>query len=397
MRTRHSRAMAEASGALNEIELRRVLRTAVADHDYRGPVELLAPVVADRDLSELTRRAGYHRVSASVFLSLHGLPGIRSGALGALKHTYLRGASRQLLTLNELEALAGRFAQVGLPWLLLKGAALAETIYQPPELRVYNDIDVLVAPGDLRGAVALLEEQGGQLLDRNWTLISREVRGQVHVLLASGSVVDLHWHVLNRDEVRSRFGVQTTTEMARARTVRIGASAIPTLAAGSTLVHICLHGALSGGDRLQWLQDIDRAVRHLGCSWDEVVERADEWRARLPVAVMLQRAARTLGTHVPSEASGAPLSCIVGQRPADFDRRWRTAGTGTARPSRPSCETATARRPGTVTSHWSRRRRIGNATRRRRLAAISRRRGCRPRPGRASDWVATCGGRSQRD
>jgi hypothetical protein len=57
--------------------------------------------------------------------------------------------------------------QAGVPWLVVKGPALAE-LHGAPDLRAYSDLDVLVPSAAFGDALAALESAGAAVLARNW-------------------------------------------------------------------------------------------------------------------------------------------------------------------------------------------------------------------------------------
>jgi hypothetical protein len=59
-----------------------------------------------------------------------------------------------------IDQLLAAFAIVGIPIILLKGAALAHRIYPRPEMRPMVDIDVLIDPADMERAVAITRGLG---------------------------------------------------------------------------------------------------------------------------------------------------------------------------------------------------------------------------------------------
>ena len=73
-------------------------------------------------------------------------------AFVALAHRHRRAAlAREACVDNLLEA----FATVGIPVILLKGAALSHLIYSAPKLRPMVDVDLLINPADVERAVIL--------------------------------------------------------------------------------------------------------------------------------------------------------------------------------------------------------------------------------------------------
>jgi hypothetical protein len=91
---------------------------------------------------------------------------------------------------------------------------------------------------------------------------------------------------------------------------------VRTLDPTDTLIHLCLHAAISGGDRLVWVKDIERAVAVRPPDWDELVSRCARWSVGAPVGLMLARAAAFLGAEVPGTALrtllGRGTSVVIG-------------------------------------------------------------------------------------
>ncbi len=186
------------------------------------------------------------------------------------------------------------------PWVAFKGPVLAEAVYSRPDLRAYVDLDLLVAPSRLADAMQTLERAGGAVLDRNWLLARQRMHGELHVRMPTGSIVDLHWHVLNDPLLRSAFTVDTDELIRRARIVGIAGMQVPTFDETDTLVQLALHAAMAGGNRLLWCKDLEQAVTNGDPDWDQVIARARAANAGPPVAVMLALASRALCFDIPS-------------------------------------------------------------------------------------------------
>jgi hypothetical protein len=67
---------------------------------------------------------------------------------------------RSKLILDELSALTRAFSHAGVSYFLLKGSALAPTLYPDPLLRPMFDIDMMVQPDDVAHARSLLTDRG---------------------------------------------------------------------------------------------------------------------------------------------------------------------------------------------------------------------------------------------
>ncbi len=127
------------------------------------------------------------------------------------------------------------------------------------------------------------------------------MRGQLSVLLPTGTQVDLHWHLLSNQRLRAQFSISMEGLFARRREVQLGDQRVATLSPADTLVHLAVHACLSGGNRLVWIKDVEQCVLKQSPEWSEVVERAHEWSAGLVVAIQLARTMRVLPLDVPRE------------------------------------------------------------------------------------------------
>lgn len=135
----------------------------------------------------LAALAEAHGVAPLLFKRLSELPvQLAAPVVQTLESSYYQSAGRAQLLKAELDRLAGAFDQAGLPWLPLKGAALAWDIYPDPALRPMNDLDLLVAPRDLLAAVRLAAGLGYRFEKLSY-----------HALLRGGPAaaipLELHW------------------------------------------------------------------------------------------------------------------------------------------------------------------------------------------------------------
>lgn len=184
----------------------------------------------------------------------------------------------------------------GIDWLVLKGPALAHSVYPRPDLRHYVDLDLLVPPADFGRLLELLEDAGYHLVDRNWPLLARELPGELRLRSPRGVLLDLHWSIFNDAARRATFRAPTAALLADRRLLPAG---FPALSATDQLVHAGIHAALSGANRLGWLLDVHLAATG-PIDWSSVVAAAQRIGAGPSLAVVLDRTSRLLATSVPA-------------------------------------------------------------------------------------------------
>jgi hypothetical protein len=187
----------------------------------------------------------------------------------------------------------------GVEPVVVKGPVLALDAYPEPGLRSYVDLDVVVPPQALGPVLTALGRAGFTVLDRNWPLMRELEVGEIRIQAPSGGAVDLHWHLVNEAAARRAFRLDRALWADRLRRVDLGGAPVLTLDPLLTLVHLGVHGALSGGHRLLWLTDLQRVLLRHDPDWDEVVATARASRTGPPLQVMLSRLRRVLGHPVP--------------------------------------------------------------------------------------------------
>jgi hypothetical protein len=75
----------------------------------------------------------------------------------------------------------------------------------------------------------------------------------------------------------------------------VGNTTVSTLNPADTLLHLAYHTAHSGGHRLVWLKDVERACMTPKLDWHEVIHRARRDGIALALAVVLARVSRVTG------------------------------------------------------------------------------------------------------
>ncbi|WP_420209359.1 nucleotidyltransferase family protein [Candidatus Electronema sp. JC] len=182
--------------------------------------------------------------------------------LARLKETALRQAAAELLLEADLRALLHAFADAGIEPLLLKGTALAYSLYPEPWLRPRCDTDLLVAEAEREKAAALLQGMGYEtLLEENMDYVSAQ-KSYSKTGPGIRFSYDLHWQISNTNRQFSRSFADEHLFAAAVSVPSLGEHA-RTLSKIDSLLYACFHRAghfSHSGDRLIWLHDI-----HLLC------------------------------------------------------------------------------------------------------------------------------------
>jgi Uncharacterised nucleotidyltransferase len=268
---------------------------------------------------EVVRAARYHRIGPLTHVALRGARPHLADLLKVDRDLAFWHHSRVLALLGEIET-----ALEGIPWLAFKGPILSELAHPVPGLRSYKDLDLLVDPTDLRAVCGRLLGTEWNVIDSNETLRRPELSGEVRLASRRRVLADLHWSMVVTISGRRMFPIPTHQLLERRTRVKAGPKRIWALELVDSLVHVCLHAALSGATRLLHLIDADQLARQIQ-DWDAVAQRSREWGATAQTALVLGRANRLLRTPLPSDLTDKlGLPTMYTYLMSAVDRAWPT-------------------------------------------------------------------------
>lgn len=223
------------------------------------------------DSEALIRYADHHRVLPLVATNLLatdlGDERFRNQLEEQLRNAIAVEAIRQRETADVLE----QAAAAGVDPIVLKGTALAYSIYAEPHLRPRDDVDILVRKNRLDEVRRLMARLGYQErpswagdLHQSQTMFQKRIVPEVVLSW------DVHWLLSNRFTLGSRFEwneLIATSQSLPALTRSARGLSIPW-----ALLHACIHlvGHHEGEERLIWDWDLRLLVRSL--SADELGE-----------------------------------------------------------------------------------------------------------------------------
>ena len=262
---------------------------------------------SDLDWNRVIQHACQHDIAPLVFHTMQRARFAHANsheAFNRLKALYYGNAIRNALLYQELETVLLAIRNLGKAVLVLKGAALAETVYQNRALRPMSDVDLLIKKEDLAEIEGLLRKLGYVFYDqqrtREWYCDNHyHVVFRRQVSAAFTSCLEIHWH-LERPILPFPINIDGVWE--RAAVARVANAEVLVLSPEDLLLHLCMHTCrhkLTGGFRA--FCDISETIRQYErvMDWEQVSTRATEWRIETFVYVVLLLTHELLGTRVP--------------------------------------------------------------------------------------------------
>jgi hypothetical protein len=224
-----------------------------------------------------------------------------------LRDAAVRSAARALQITRELAAILKLFRRHGIAVIVLKGAHLAQLVYESRALRTMGDLDLMVRRDQLSLAEHALEELGYR--PQHDPLDETDYTRHHHTrpLGKPGAVrIDLHWNIARPAGI---FDVDLDGIWARAVPAQVAGVDALVLSHEDLILHLCVHASFHHqfrlGLRACW--DILEVLRRHGNSidWDILARRAQHWRIDRYVYVVLRLVQELLGVDIPAAAMGS--------------------------------------------------------------------------------------------
>jgi hypothetical protein len=212
---------------------------------------------------------------------------------------------------DELARVLAALAESDVVPIVLKGPALANTIYPTRDLRPFGDLDLLTRPGEVARADTALRSLGYVPYANEPTEVDDFHR--VYARAGCDGVVELHTDLL-------QLGLPTVCGAAlweRAERWELPGLARPALMLGleHQLLHLCVHLHLHGYRRLIWFIDLERLLRLRGgeVNWADLWAMAHAEGVTLSVRHALLLARELLDAPLPPKALRGARVDLLGE------------------------------------------------------------------------------------
>jgi hypothetical protein len=205
-----------------------------------------------------------------------------------LSRTLIEGGVRGLRFGSQVQTIISALDEAGIPVLLLKGPALARTVYPDPALRHSSDIDLLVKPEDVLRCEPVFEQLGYICPEHTFHFAANDRHHQVFYPTGNGCPVELHWAT----DYRLRMFPQDWLDTAFARKIPIRTEDLScyTLHPVDHLSFLALHDVfMHQSFRLDWIVDIALIKKTFTMpeDWDELRSSCVRNHLRIPLQLAL--------------------------------------------------------------------------------------------------------------
>ncbi len=221
--------------------------------------------------------------------------------------TRLRAGARAIAAANlpmsfELERVVTVLTEAGVVVMLLKGAALRQSVYRRPDLRPMGDLDLMIPPDQVTKAVDTLLSAGCK---RGRPLLCDDFFPRFHyeleLITDTPHPVRIDLHARPLRPLRLARIMPDNAFWSGAESVPIGGGLAWVPRSEFMFLHLAAHAAFHGCDRLLWLYDLWRYAQTYAdrLDWDLISDRARAWRIVLPALRAIRRTTHHFGPFCP--------------------------------------------------------------------------------------------------
>ncbi|HZX15061.1 MAG TPA: nucleotidyltransferase family protein [Thermodesulfobacteriota bacterium] len=250
---------------------------------------------------EVLEASFWHGIAPLLYHNLKGLDEARSipqDIMSHLKNAYYECLVNNMNFYVELQRVLEAFHEKGIEVIVLKGAALAKTVYGNIALRPMVDIDLMIKKEDLDNSEKVISELGYLFAGKRSPEWYKENNYHVQYFHPDKKIlIEIHWHILSKSEP-TPIAISDIDLVkgwwVRARALEIYGVKALILCPEDSLFYLCLHfvkhrfqspnggfrGVFSSKSTLIQLSDILQTIKYYsgGIDWHRLNFEAEKYR-----------------------------------------------------------------------------------------------------------------------
>ncbi|MFQ5615918.1 MAG: nucleotidyltransferase family protein, partial [Anaerolineales bacterium] len=238
------------------------------------------PVFTDDDWDLMKTMAAQERVGPLLYwhFTKGSWPiGFPDDLAESLMRSYHGTVVRNTFLLGELTRVLDVLAKADIPVIVLKGAALAQTLYPDPALRPMNDLDLLVREKSIAPILRILRGLNYSKVTEISSIFEHFVRSH-QAIRNDAYLIELHWSLVVGKHDHRRPNLRWLWE----HTVTFGYDNLRMLTPTANVLHLAAHLGVQHGLfqlHLLWLYDLYLLLdkKSTLIDWDEVINRSVEF------------------------------------------------------------------------------------------------------------------------
>jgi len=261
------------------------------------PEKIRKILTPDMNWNYILENANDNRIATLLYYNLQksGNDLVPVEVMEQLQKIYKAILALNIIAFNELKQILKSFSEAQIKVILLKGVALAETVYPDIALRPFGDIDLLIHKKDLYKLNPKLLQIGYELSEPS----DEEIEFRAIKLVKKGEIIlEIHWHLF-----ASPYSKYIDIDEFWKNTVTINIEGLDAfvLSPENLLIHLCLHASIHNYPQLICLVDISEVIQYYGeiLNWELVLEKVLHYKICSPMYYSLAHTKELFNTPIP--------------------------------------------------------------------------------------------------
>ena len=219
------------------------------------------------------------------------------------RESYFWSAARTHEQHKQLKTLMDAFGRNAVRAVVLKGPALALSIYPDPFCRPSDDIDLLVHPDQVTAAGKVMEDLGYRCVCKRFDTMKDFFNDDIYAHRTdprTNRMVEIHWDLHRFSSLRSEGMIDDLFD--RSVEAESDSFVCETLSPADALIHRAIGNAFDKARtmRLIWIVDVAMLAVGLESSeWEQIARTSPAYNARSAVEFSLKAAEKWLGLKIP--------------------------------------------------------------------------------------------------
>ncbi len=273
------------------------------------PGTTISPPAQPLDWRRLVKQVHALGLAPFLYKKLEPVPwlaAIPEEPLRALRNAYFASAARNIVLQSQLEELVRSLAQARIRPVVLKGAALANSLYHNIALRPMGDLDLLLRPDDVKPAIGILNSLGYVLMETEQDRpdpFAPSFTGELVLCKDSPLpvMVELHWQLIPAVTFRKATRLDTGKLWEHVAPLTVGMYEALQLTPEATLIHLCAHLGVHSFRHFRGLLDVVLLTRELDVAqWELFTGLAELFEVRTVAYVALTLVQRIFQAEMPA-------------------------------------------------------------------------------------------------
>ena len=226
-----------------------------------------------------------NEVSLAVYYQLKKLSLLNSippQIMRKLENRFLSNAAYNIIHLENLARLAKKLNEKKVPVMILKGAALCDTVYPHIGLRTFCDLDVLIQKKDIQKVMGVLKQ-----LDYSISHTHAQHHFTAYQESNHSLPLEVHWDLVNQASPFQKHAFQLCLDKfwQDAMSFEFRETEALWLSPEHQLIYLSVHMLKEGYSNRKWLYDLYYLLKFFrgGIDWNKLFEECEKYQVKRPV------------------------------------------------------------------------------------------------------------------